>query len=323
MVSRSALATVALATTAGSFFLLGVFHARREDAFAQAAYDVKLDALRAELHRGRGRPSASDAVPAGTAGERWPDDGVRPVPAGLIARVKEELQAEMGLVPVQVVRDRRASFVELYSEDDHGKTHYGTAGYLGNGYFLTVKHAVVALGDGVTRDAGRRIVRITVTHAGQAVPATVIDTGDADAEVHAGDWAVIRTRPLDLPPLRPDTGFDFEFAEPIIRLGNDYSKGIIVAGGYVGQRMPSGLVTALTDGHPGVSGGGVLDRRGAFVGIPIGRMQGDYRFSFILPLRPEMLRRVPPPPAASAPPLPTPERVLPLRENRDAPKGGR
>jgi len=37
----------------------------------------------------------------------------------------------------------------------------------------------------------------------------------------------------------------------------------------------------------------VLDQRGVLVGIPIGRMQGDYRFSFILPLRPEMLRKVP------------------------------
>ena len=36
---------------------------------------------------------------------------------------------------------------------------------------------------------------------------------------------------------------------------------------------------------PGVSGGGVLDQDGDLVGIPIGRMQGDYRFSFILPLR--------------------------------------
>ena len=54
-----------------------------------------------------------------------------------------------------------------------------------------------------------------------------------------------------------------------------------------------GLVTALTDGHPGVSGGGVLDQRGNLVGIPIGRMQGDYRFSFILPIRPEMLRKLP------------------------------
>jgi hypothetical protein len=61
---------------------------------------------------------------------------------------------------------------------------------------------------------------------------------------------------------------------------------------YVGQRTSNGLVTCLTDGHPGVSGGGVLDQRGDLVGIPIGRMQGDYRFSFILPLRPEMLRKV-------------------------------
>jgi hypothetical protein len=49
----------------------------------------------------------------------------------------------------------------------------------------------------------------------------------------------------------------------------------------------------LTDGHPGVSGGGVLNRHGDLVGIPIGRLEGDYRFSFILPLRPEMVRAVP------------------------------
>jgi hypothetical protein len=52
-------------------------------------------------------------------------------------------------------------------------------------------------------------------------------------------------------------------------------------------------VTCLTDGHPGVSGGGVLNQEGSLVGIPIGRMQGDYRFSFILPVRPEMFRKVP------------------------------
>ena len=47
------------------------------------------------------------------------------------------------------------------------------------------------------------------------------------------------------------------------------------------------------DGHPGVSGGGVLDQKGSLVGIPIGRMEADYRFSFILPLREEMFRKVP------------------------------
>ena len=121
----------------------------------------------------------------------------------------------------------------------------------------------------------------------------MIDTGDADVEVHSGDWAIIRTKDLDLPPLHVDSAFAYDFADPIVRLGNDYSKGIILSTGYVGQRTSNGLVTCLTDGHPGVSGGGVLDRNGNLVGIPIGRMQGDYRFSFILPIRAEMLRKLP------------------------------
>ena len=85
--------------------------------------------------------------------------------------------------------------------------------------------------------------------------------------------------------------YAFDFADPIFRLGNDYSKGIILATGYVGQRTANSLVTCLTDGHPGVSGGGVLNRNGELVGIPIGRMQGDFRFSFILPLRQEMFKK--------------------------------
>ena len=97
---------------------------------------------------------------------------------------------------------------------------------------------------------------------------------------------------IDLPALRPNLNFGFDFADPIFRLGNDYSKGIIVATGYVGQKTPNNLVTCLTDGHPGVSGGGVLNREGELVGIPVGRMQGDYRFSFILPLREEMFRKI-------------------------------
>jgi len=126
-----------------------------------------------------------------------------------------------------------------------------------------------------------------------------VDFGNADAEVQSGDWAVIHTRELDLPALHADTSYAYEFASPIFRMGNDYSKGIILATGYVGQRTSNGLVTCLTDGHPGVSGG-VLDQRGNLVGIPVGRMQGDYRFSFILPLRPEILRKVPGIPGTSS-----------------------
>lgn len=291
MISRRLLTVVALLTTGVSFFLLGMFHARTDDAYELATYDAKLDAIRAEMRRDRNRGPIEEA--RGTSGEAAPSEAAAAaLRAALIDQVKQELQAEMGLVPVQLVRERRASFVELYSEDNFGKTNYGTACYLGDGYFLTVKHAVVALGEAESRDSARRMVSIKVIYQGAQVPAALVDAGDATAEVHRGDWAVIRTRPLDLPALRPNTAFAYDFAEPIVRLGNDYSKGIIVSTGYVGQRMANGLVTALTDGHPGVSGGGVLDRQGDLVGIPIGRMQGDYRFSFILPMRAEMLRKV-------------------------------
>ena len=131
---------------------------------------------------------------------------------------------------------------------------------------------MVALKDDDNRNGQRKVTSIRVMHKGKEVPAKLIDAGDADVEVHSGDWAIIRTRPLDIPALHPNVDFGYDFAEPIFRLGNDYSKGILLSTGYVGQRTSNGLITCLTDGHPGVSGGGVLNRAGDLVGIPIGRM---------------------------------------------------
>jgi hypothetical protein len=296
MISRRFLVLIAVITTATSFFLLGVFHARAGDAADRAAYDAKLDAIRAEVKSQLGMTRRGDVLPAGTSGgNTWdaspaPNEATR---ANMVAEIKQELQNEMGLLPLQLLRDRRTSFVELYTADNGGKTSYGTAGYLGGGYFVTVKHAVVALDDDENRSGSRRIVSIKVLYQGKEIPATLVDAGDADVEVHSGDWAIIKTKVLDLPALHPDTSFGYDFAEPIFRLGNDYSKGIILSTGYVGQRTSNGLITCLTDGHPGVSGGGVLNRQGDLVGIPIGRMQGDYRFSFILPIRAEMFRKIP------------------------------
>jgi hypothetical protein len=292
MVSRRLAVSTSIVATAVSFFTLGVVHSRRTEA--GASYDAKLDAIRAEIGRSR---RSDPLVPAGTSGQLA--GRADPAPPGgtarsrMIAEIKSELQHEMGLMPVTLLRDRRSSFVELYSYDSLGKTNYGTAGYLGGGYFITVKHAVVALKDDDDHQSTRKIASIKIVYKGKEIPARVVDTGDADQEVHSGDWAIIKTRDLDLPPLRVDSAFAYDFADPIFRLGNDYSKGIILSTGYVGQHTANGLVTCLTDGHPGVSGGGVLDQRGNLVGIPIGRMQGDYRFSFILPIRPEMLRKLP------------------------------
>ena len=232
-------------------------------------------------------------IPAGTSGQAA---GLQTESRdALVSDIKKQLQSEMGLLPVELLRSRRQSFVELYAYDNLGKTNYGTAGYLGGGYFITVKHGVIVLPDeGEPAQPSRRIESIRLSFGGKRVAARVVDSGDADVEVHSGDWAILKvSESLDLPALKLDPNFAYEFAEPIFRLGNDYSKGIIVSTGYVGQRTGNGLVTCLTDGHPGVSGGGVLDRDGDLVGIPIGRMQGDYRFSFILPLRPEMFRKVP------------------------------
>jgi S1-C subfamily serine protease len=301
MVSRRLVFVTSIVATAISSFTLGVLQTRRAEGSAQTSYDAQLAALRTEVRTELGRSHAADAVPAGTIG-RVPsakEVQVDPSPsmqarAKMVAEIKQELQSEMGLLPVHLLRDRRSSFVELYSTDSLGKTNYGTAGYLGKGYFITVKHAVVALKDEEDRQLARKITSIKIVYRGKEIPARVVDTGDADVEVHSGDWAIIKTgREVDLPSLHVDTSFSYDFAEPIFRLGNDYSKGIILSTGYVGQRTPNGLITCLTDGHPGVSGGGVLNQKGDLVGIPIGRMQGDYRFSFILPIRSEMLRKLP------------------------------
>jgi hypothetical protein len=267
-------------------FSMGSWSAQRSLAHQIAENDSRMAQLREDMTRGI-------LELRGTGGHRQPEvvsaSGEAPNP--LVEEIKRQLQDEMGLLPVRLLRQRKESFVEMNAYDNDGKASYGTAGYLGNGYFITVKHGVVPLDEPPGSD--RRFVSIKLRINNRDVAARLIDTGNAKVEVDSGDWAILKVKgDVDLPALRVNTGFAYDFADPIFRLGNDYSKGIILSTGYIGQRMPNGLVTSLTDGHPGVSGGGVLDQGGDLVGIPIGRMQGDYRFSFILPLRAEMFRKV-------------------------------
>jgi S1-C subfamily serine protease len=288
MSKRRAVPAFVVVTVAFAVIFLGLgnYLAARQNATSEE----RIAALSAEVELLRQRDLQS---PTGTSGRiataSAMDDASR---AAIVADVKRELSAEMGLLPLTLLRDRRNSFVELNSYDDRGTSNYGTAGYLGSGYFITVKHAVVALGqDGVSDP--RRIDSIKLNYRGRMLTAHLVDAGDARSEVDPGDWAIVKVKEsIDLPALNVNLDYQFDFADPIFRLGNDYSKGIILSTGYVGQRTATNLVTCLTDGHPGVSGGGVLNRDGDLVGIPIGRMQGDYRFSFILPLRAEMLRKV-------------------------------
>ena len=284
MSTRRTLPAVIAFAFALFFFGLGNYLGARQNADTEAQFA----ALRAELSELRQR---EPMLATGTAGRLTDPNNATNVDA-IVDDVKRRLTDEMGLFPLDLLRERRRSFVELYSYDDRGSSSYGTAGYLGNGYFITVKHGVIALGQEGLSDP-RKITSVKIAYDGKLLNAKVVDFGDAKVEVDPGDWAIVKVKEkVDLPALNPNLAFGFDFAEPIFRLGNDYSKGIIVATGYVGQKTPNSLITCLTDGHPGVSGGGVLNRDGDLVGIPIGRMQGDFRFSFILPLRDEMFRKV-------------------------------
>jgi S1-C subfamily serine protease len=284
MTTRRSVPAIVALSGAITFFGVGNYLGALQSADTEARFA----ALRAELNELQRR---EPLVATGTSGYVAAPAMSADVDA-IVDDVKRQLSDEMGLFPLDLLRERRASFVELYSYDDRGSSSYGTAGYLGNGYFITVKHGVVALGQEGSADP-RRITSVKIAYDGKLLNAKVVDVGDAKVEVDPGDWAIVKVKEeIDLPPLRTNLNFGFDFADPIFRLGNDYSKGIIVATGYVGQKTPNNLVTCLTDGHPGVSGGGVLNREGELVGIPVGRMQGDYRFSFILPLREEMFKKV-------------------------------
>jgi S1-C subfamily serine protease len=286
--SRGLIPTLLFALSGIIFFGLGSFLAARQTATSE---NDQIAALRAEVGVLSQRHHAEALGTTGRTGDQGSVAFDNHSRAALVADIKQQLKTEMGLMPVSMLRERRQSFVEMYSYDSTGSSNYGTAGYLGQGYFITVKHGVIALGDA---PESRKIMSVKIMVNGRGIAARIVDTGDAQVEVDPGDWAILKIKEtVDLPPLDLNLGYAFEFADPIFRLGNDYSKGIILSTGNVGQRTSNNLVTCLTDGHPGVSGGGVLNGDGQLVGIPIGRMQGDYRFSFILPLRSEMFRKVP------------------------------
>src|ERR1041385_8882240 len=131
MVSRRTVFIAPVFPPAFSFYTLGIIHARHTDEIVERAYDAKIDAIRTEVRSELGRTRRNDAVvPAGTSGQtsRAKDESdVVPAKSArdrMVAEIKQELQSEMGLLPVHLLRDRRSSFVELYSTDNFGKTNY-------------------------------------------------------------------------------------------------------------------------------------------------------------------------------------------------------
>src|SRR6266576_5897750 len=178
MISRRVTFVTAILGTAVTCFILGAVQSHRAEESARASYDSRLTTLQDDLKKALIHEKTPSEVAVGTVGASA-DLSTAAKRERLVADIKEELRHEMGLLPVSLIRERQASFVELYSYDNHGQRNYGTAGYLGQGYFITVKHAVVALSeDG--RKTDRTITSIKVLFKGKEIPARLVDAGKAE-----------------------------------------------------------------------------------------------------------------------------------------------
>ena len=140
MSTRRAVPAVLAAAFAFLFFALGNYLGARQSADS----DDQFVALRAEIAHLK-RKSNEVTGTTGTIA-----DALAPAARRRDARVdrrRREAAADGRDGPAAAPPAPRAqhSFVELYSYDDRGSSSYGTAGYLGEGYFITVKHGVVAL----------------------------------------------------------------------------------------------------------------------------------------------------------------------------------
>ena len=151
MITRRSVPAIVALSGAIVFFGVGNYLGALQNADTEARFA----ALRAELNEIRRR---EPLVATGTSGH-FGNSAINADVDAIVDDVKRQLSDEMGLFPLDLLRDRRASFVELYSYDDRGSSSYGTAGYLGNGYFITVKHGVMALGQEGAADP-RRITSV-------------------------------------------------------------------------------------------------------------------------------------------------------------------
>ena len=170
--------------------------------------DARVTALRDDVARSilemrqaqRRSPSGTDGRAA--AGRRAPPAGTPQ--SAFVDEIKRQLQSEMGLLPVRLLRERKRELRRAERlRQRSARPATARPAISGNGYFITVKHGVIALDEPAEGREPRRITSIKIRYKGKDLPARVVDSGDANVEVHPGDWAIIKVRgEIDLPPLQ-------------------------------------------------------------------------------------------------------------------------
>ena len=152
-------------------FSFGSWSAQRSMAQQLANNDARVSALRDDMARSiLADPSGGDGGDA--VGDQRPPAGGRArrghVAAALSStRSSGSCRARWDCCRCSCCATARRASSSSTPTTSPARSSYGTAGYLGNGYFVTVKHGVVALDERPTAARRRKITSIKIRVHGQ------------------------------------------------------------------------------------------------------------------------------------------------------------
>ena len=249
----------------------------------------------AQHPRDRGRRSAA---PSGTDGQRQPE--VVPAAGDRAERARRRDQAAAserdgavaGAPPARAPRElRRAERVSTTSARP-ATARPATSATATSSPSSTASIALDEPSTGARRAASRR--SRFATRARTCPPASSIPATRTSRCIRATGRSSGCASKIDLPPLRIDTALQLR-----LRRADLPPRQRLLEGHHPQHRLRRPADAERARDLPDRRASRRVGRRRAepgaatWSGIPIGRMQGDYRFSFILPVRAEMFRKVP------------------------------
>lgn len=210
--------------------------------------------------------------------------------------VLDHLKLQVGdLFTTSWLKEKSRSVLEVVALWDKGNvTMRSSAGYIGEGYFLTVQHGVYSgtPSTGLVPSQERFIF-----YDGKNIPAKIHKRGkryEIGNFLTIDDWVVLKVdQDIDVPALTVPKIARMAPGKAIARFGNDLGWGVVFDTGYLGHRINSGLYSSLISSHSGNSGGSVLNVDGELIGITIGRSTEGDNFVYIQKLIPEMFVDIP------------------------------
>ena len=170
------------------------------------AYDAQLERSRAEVSRQLGSPPAETAPCRPAPADRSARAGGRAIPAtrarmvdGNQGGAAERDGAAAGESAARAAREASSSCTPTTAS---GRPTTGRPGIWATAISSPSSTRWSRSRTRTIRQSTRKITSIKIVYKGKEIPAKLVDTGNADVEVDSGDWAIIKTRELDLPALQ-------------------------------------------------------------------------------------------------------------------------